>query len=167
MIYKLNMTTNFTTADLWDDNEGILICANPIFKNFGGKQSFYGEIVTLKIFEDNSFVRKILEINGKGKILVVDGGASIRCALVGDKLAELAITNNWEGIIVNGCIRDSSLINQMDIAIKALNTSPVKSVKRNIGEIDIPVNFSGVSFIPKQFVYSDNDGILISKKSLL
>jgi regulator of ribonuclease activity A len=161
------MRTNFTTADLWDDNEGTLICASSIFKTFGGKHSFYGEIVTLKVFEDNSFVRKMLEINGKGKVLVIDGSASLRCALVGDKLAELAIANNWEGIIVNGCIRDSSLINQMDIAIKALNTIPVKSIKRNIGEIDIPVNFSGVSFIPKQFVYSDSDGILISIKPLL
>jgi regulator of ribonuclease activity A len=161
------MRTNFTTADLWDDNEGTLICASSIFKTFGGKHSFYGEIVTLKVFEDNSFVRKMLEINGKGKVLVIDGSASLRCALVGDKLAELAIANNWEGIIVNGCIRDSSLINQMDIAIKALNTIPVKSIKRNIGEIDIPVNFSGISFIPKQFVYSDSDGILISIKSLL
>jgi|TARA_B110000238_G_C16092999_1_gene424722 regulator of ribonuclease activity A len=161
------MRTNFTTADLWDDNEGTLICASSIFKTFGGKHSFYGEIVTLKVFEDNSFVRKMLEINGKGKVLVIDGSASLRCALVGDKLAELAIANNWEGIIVNGCIRDSSLINQMDIAIKALNTIPVKSIKRNIGEIDIPVNFSGISFIPKQFVYSDSDGILISIKPLL
>lgn len=109
----------------------------------------------------------MLKNNGKGKVLVVDGRASMRCALVGDKLAELAITNNWEGIIINGCIRDSTLINQMDIAIRALNTSPVKSIKRNIGEIDIPVNFSGVSFIPNQFVYSDSDGILISKKLLL
>jgi regulator of ribonuclease activity A len=161
------MRTNFTTADLWDDNEGTLICASSIFKTFGGKHSFYGEIVTLKVFEDNSFVRKMLEINGKGKVLVIDGSASLRCALVGDKLAEIAIANNWEGIIVNGCIRDSSLINQMDIAIKALNTIPVKSIKRNIGEIDIPVNFSGISFIPKQFVYSDSDGILISIKPLL
>lgn len=161
------MINNFTTADLWDDNEGMLICVNPFFKTFGVKHSFYGEIVTLKIFEDNSLVRKMLKNNGKGKVLVVDGRASMRCALVGDKLAELAITNNWEGIIINGCIRDSTLINQMDIAIRALNTSPVKSIKRNIGEIDIPVNFSGVSFIPNQFVYSDSDGILISKKLLL
>jgi len=91
----------------------------------------------------------------------------LRCALFGDKLAELAITNKWEGIIVNGCIRDSYLINQMDIAIKAINTSPVKSIKRNIGKMNIPVNFSGVTFIPGQFVYSDNDGVLISKKRLL
>jgi regulator of ribonuclease activity A len=157
----------FTTADLWDEHHEHLSCVEPIFYSFGKKKAFSGKITTLKLFEDNSFVRKQLESNGKGKVLVVDGGASLRCALVGDKLAELAITNKWEGIIVNGCIRDSYLINQMDIAIKAINTSPVKSIKRNIGKMNISVNFSGVTFIPGQFVYSDNDGVLISKKSLL
>ncbi|MGY8939306.1 MAG: ribonuclease E activity regulator RraA [Flavobacteriales bacterium] len=157
----------FTTADLWDEHHEHLSCVEPIFYSFGKKKAFSGKITTLKLFEDNSFVRKQLESNGKGKVLVVDGGASLRCALVGDKLAELAITNKWEGIIVNGCIRDSYLINQMDIAIKAINTSPVKSIKRNIGKMNIPVNFSGVTFIPGQFVYSDNDGVLISKKRLL
>jgi regulator of ribonuclease activity A len=145
----------------------ILVVLNQFFILLEKKKAFSGKITTLKLFEDNSFVRKQLESNGKGKVLVVDGGASLRCALVGDKLAELAITNKWEGIIVNGCIRDSYLINQMDIAIKAINTSPVKSIKRNIGKMNIPVNFSGVTFIPGQFVYSDNDGVLISKKSLL
>lgn len=157
----------FTTADLWDEHHQHLSCVEPIFYSFGKKKAFSGKITTLKLFEDNSFVRKQLESNGKGKVLVVDGGASLRCALFGDKLAELAITNKWEGIIVNGCIRDSYLINQMDIAIKAINTSPVKSIKRNIGKMNIPVNFSGVTFIPGQFVYSDNDGVLISKKRLL
>jgi len=145
----------------------ILVVLNQFFILLEKKKAFSGKITTLKLFEDNSFVRKQLESNGKGKVLVVDGGASLRCALFGDKLAELAITNKWEGIIVNGCIRDSYLINQMDIAIKAINTSPVKSIKRNIGKMNIPVNFSGVTFIPGQFVYSDNDGVLINKKRLL
>ena len=157
----------FTTADLWDEHHEHLSCVDSIFHSFGNKKTFSGKITTLKLFEDNSLVRKQLESDGKGKVLVIDGEASLRCALVGDKLAELAIKNKWEGIIVNGCIRDSSLINQMDIAIKAINTSPVKSIKRNIGKINIPVNFSGVAFIPGQFVYSDNDGVLISKKTLL
>lgn len=156
----------FTTADLWDEHHEHLSCVAPIFHSFGNKKEFSGKITTLKLFEDNSFVRKQLESNGKGKVLVIDGAASLRCALVGDKLANLAMVNKWEGILVNGCIRDSYLINQMDIAIKAINTSPVKSVKRNIGEMNISVHFSGVSFIPGQFVYSDNDGILISEKLL-
>lgn len=145
----------------------ILVVLNQFFILLEKKKAFSGKINTLELFEDNSFVRKQLESNGKGKVLVVNGGASLRCALVGDKLAELAITNKWEGIIVNGCIRDSYLINQMHIAIKAINTGPVKSIKRNIGKMNIPVNSSGVTFIPGQFVYSDNDGVLISKKSLL
>jgi len=145
----------------------ILVVLNQFFILLEKKKAFSGKINTLDLFEDNSFVRKQLESNGKGKVLVVDGGASLRCALVGDKLAELAITNKWEGIIVNGCIRDNYLINQMDIVITAINISPVKSIKRNIGKMNIPVNFSGVTFIPGQFVYSDNYGVLISKKSLL
>jgi len=148
-------------------NTNILVVLKQFFILLEKKKAFSGKINTLESFEDNSFVRKQLESNGKGKVLVVDGGASLRCALVGDKLAELAITNKWEGIIVNGCIRDSYLINQMDIVITAINISPVKSIKRNIGKMNIPVNFSGVTFIPGQFVYSDNYGVLISKKSLL
>ena len=158
---------DFSTADLWDEHAEHLECSQPIFKMFGLNHSFYGEIVTLKLFEDNSLVRKTLETHGKGKVLVVDGGASLRCALVGDKLAELAIKNKWEGIIVNGCIRDSSQINNMNIGIKAINTCPVKSIKKNIGELNIPVKFSGVKFIPEQYLYSDCDGVLISKKLLL
>lgn len=148
-------------------NTNILVVLKQFFILLEKKKAFSGKINTLELFEDNSFVRKQLESNGKGKVLVVDGGASLRCALVGDKLAELAITNKWEGIIVNGCIRDNYLINQMDIVITAINISPVKSIKRNIGKMNIPVNFSGVTFIPGQFVYSDNYGVLISKKSLL
>lgn len=156
----------FTTADLWDDNIGIFECANPIFKPFGKKKTFWGKIATLKLFEDNSLVRKKLETKGEGKVLVIDGGGSLRCALVGDQLAALALKNNWSGIIVNGCIRDSELINTMDVGIRALNTCPVKSIKRNIGENDIPVNFAGVTFVPNHYVYVDADGILLSEQAI-
>ncbi|WP_417372245.1 ribonuclease E activity regulator RraA [Gelidibacter japonicus] len=157
----------FTTADLWDEHEEVLHCVAPIFRSFGNKKAFSGEITTLKLFEDNSLVRKQLESDGKGKVLVIDGGASLRCALIGDQLAALAIRNNWSGIIVNGCIRDSELINTMDVGVRALNTCPVKSIKRNNGEKDIPVKFAGVTFIPNQFVYVDWDGIILSQKNLL
>jgi regulator of ribonuclease activity A len=142
----------FTTADLWDEHEGLLSCVDPIFNHFGKKKTFSGKIRTLKLFEDNSLVRKQLESDGSGKVLVVDGGGSIHCALIGDQLAALAIQNNWNGIIVNGCIRDSHLINAMEIGIRALHTSPVKSIKRNKGEIDIPVEFGGVPFIPDCYI---------------
>ncbi|MEZ7497171.1 ribonuclease E activity regulator RraA [Flavobacterium sp. Arc3] len=157
----------FTTADLWDEYEKLLSCVDPIFKHFGSKKVFSGKITTIKLFEDNSLVRKQLESDGKGRVLVIDGGGSLRCALVGDQLAELAMQNNWEGIIVNGCIRDSEVINSMNIGIKALNTCPVKSVKRNIGEIDIPVKFGVITFLSEYYIYADADGILVSKDNLL
>ena len=157
----------FTTADLWDAHNILLTCVDPIFNHFGNKAVFSGKITTLKLFEDNSLVRKQLESRGSGKVLVVDGGGSLRCALLGDQLATLAIQNNWNGIIVNGCIRDSEVINSMEIGIRALNTSPVKSMKRNIGEIDITVKFGGVTFISGDYIYVDTDGILVSKRNLV
>lgn len=157
----------FTTADLWDEHTALLLCCDPIFQDFGGEKVIFGKITTLKLFEDNSLVRKQLESEGRGKVLVIDGGGSLRCALIGDQLAALAIRNNWAGIIVNGCIRDSTLINTMDIGIKALQTCPVKSIKRSSGEKDIAVKFAGVTFIPNQFVYADSDGILLSRQNLL
>jgi regulator of ribonuclease activity A len=157
----------FTTADLWDEHAELLLCSEPIFRSYGRKINFYGEIITLKLFEDNSLVRKQLETNGKGKVLVVDGGGSLYCALVGDQLAKLIIHNNWEGIIINGCIRDSHQINKMSVGIKALNTSPVKSIKQNVGDQNIPVKFAGITFNPGQYIYTDEDGLLLSEKKLL
>ncbi|NRS90195.1 regulator of ribonuclease activity A [Flavobacterium sp. 7E] len=156
-----------TTADLWDQYETLLRCVDPIFKSFGHKTAFAGKISTIKVFEDNSLVRKQLETDGKGKVLVIDGGGSLRCALVGDQLAELAIQNNWEGIIVNGCIRDSVVINTLNIGVKAINTSPVKSIKRNQGEMAVPVKFGGITFKPNDYLYADADGVLVSKTNLL
>ena len=129
-------------------------------------KTFFGEITTIKLFEDNSLVRERLNTQGYGKVLVIDGGGSTRCALVGDQLAELAIKNHWEGILVNGCIRDSFIINKMKISIKAINTSPVKSIKRLTGEYDIPVKFAGINFYPGHFLYSDKGGLLVSIEKL-
>tara|TARA_R110002049_G_scaffold307901_2_gene510098 strand:- start:3536 stop:4012 length:477 start_codon:yes stop_codon:yes gene_type:complete len=157
----------FTTADLWDQHHALLLCADPIFRSFGAKKTFSGQIKTIKLFEDNSLARQQLESDGQGKVLVIDGGGSLRCALIGDQLAALAIQNNWSGIIVNGCIRDSQGIETMNAGIRALNTSPVKSIKRNTGLTDIPVKFGGVTFVPDDYVYVDPDGILVSKQNLL
>ncbi|MFT5242202.1 MAG: regulator of ribonuclease activity A [Glaciecola sp.] len=153
-----------TTADLWDEHHEHISCVDPIFHSFGNKKAFSGKITTLKLFEDNSLVRKQLESDGKGKVLVVDGGGSLRCALVGDQLAK---QNNWKGIVVNGCIRDSHPINSIDIGIRALNTSPVKSIKQDIEEIDIPVKFGSFTFVSNDYIYVDLDGILISKRNLV
>ena len=159
---------DFKTADLLDDNEDkALQVVQPGLHNFGGRNKFSGEIVTITMHEDNSLVRELVAIDGKGKVLVVDGGGSTRCALLGDMLAEKAVKNGWNGIIVYGLIRDSVDIGKMDIGVKALGTLPLKSVKRGFGVKDEPVHFHDVTFTPGQYVYSDEDGIIVSPVALL
>jgi len=160
----------FKTPDLCDEFEAELgksvRVVAPMFQRYGGRASFSGEIVTLKVFEDNSLVREAFAENGAGKVLVVDGGGSLRCALVGDQLAILARKNGWAGVVVYGCIRDSGDIAGIDIGIRALNTHPQKSIKKGIGDRDIAVTFGGVTFNPGEYIYVDEDGILVSDKPL-
>lgn len=162
---------SFKTPDLCDANESqlgkTLRVVAPMFQRYGARPSFCGEIVTLKIFEDNTLVREVLGEPGQGKVLVVDGGGSLRCALVGDQLGILAQKNGWEGIVVYGCIRDSEDINQLDIGVRALNTHPQKSVKRGVGERDLAVTFGGVTFNPGEWLYADADGILVASQPLI
>jgi len=158
----------FQTADLYDAHEGKVDVCLPLFQSFGRKKRFHGSIVTIKCHEDNTLVGDVLRNEaGKGKVLVIDGGGSLRCALVGDMIAEAAIRNEWEGIIVYGCIRDSVPINDMAIGIKAIATNPTKTVKRKTGLLNEVVNFANVTFKPGAFVYSDEDGILVSEAPLL
>ena len=159
---------DFKTADLLDDHEDKpLQVVQPGLHNLGGRSKFGGEIVTIKIHEDNSLVREFVALEGKGKVLVVDGGGSTRCALLGDMLAEKAAKNGWEGIIVYGLIRDSVDIGKMAIGVKALGTIPLKSVKRGFGVKGEPVHFHDVTFTPGQYVYSDEDGIIVSPVKLV
>jgi len=151
------------TADLCDNYPDKIQCADDLFKNYGLKTDFHGEIVTLKVFEDNTLVRTALEANGKGKALVIDGGGSLRCALVGGNLGKLAEENNWEGIVVFGAIRDVDEIENQLIGVKTLGTCPVKSIKRNEGQQNITVKFAGVTFVPGQYLYSDKDGVVVSE----
>ncbi len=153
---------SYNTADLYDQYEDLLKVALPIFSSYGDKTKFSGEIITIKCYEDNSLVAKKVGENGKGKVLIIDGGASLNCALVGGNLAKKAEENGWEGIIVYGCIRDSVEIAPMNIGIKAINTNPKKSVKRNLGIENLVVSFANVDFVPGEYVYSDEDGIVIS-----
>lgn len=157
----------FKTADLCDEHSDSLSIAQPLFQDYGQKISFCGEISTVKCFEDNSQVRKQLEQPGNGRVLVVDGGASMRCAMVGDVLAQMGADNGWSGIIVYGCIRDSGVISTIDIGVKAMATYPLKSVKKGIGDVDVPVHFADVDFIPGHYVYADEDGIILSKTALI
>lgn len=159
---------SFQTADLYDVNEGKVNVCLPLFQSYGAKNKFYGQIVTLKCHEDNTLVGDTLRNeNGQGKVLVIDGGGSLRCALVGDLIAAAAVKNEWEGIIVFGCIRDSVEINTMNIGIKALNTNPTKTVKRKTGLLNEIVDFANVIFYPDSYVYSDEDGILVSDTALI
>lgn len=160
----------FKTPDLCDEFEaelgGAVRVVAPMFQAYGGRKSFSGQIVTLKVFEDNSLVREAFGEDGKGKVLVVDGGGSLRCALVGDQLAILAQSKGWEGVVVYGCIRDSGDINGIDIGVRALNTHPQKSIKKGVGDKNVTVTFGGVSFKPGEFLYADEDGVLVSSKAL-
>ena len=157
---------SFATADLYDQHEHRVQVLEPMLSDYGGKRRFSGPIATVKVFEDNSLVRAALEEPGAGKVLVVDGGGSLRCALIGDKLAELASRNGWAGLVVYGCIRDAAAIATLPIGLKAVNTTPRKSVKQGAGDRDIPVQFAGVTFTPDWFLYADEDGVLVSEQPL-
>ena len=156
----------YNTADLWDEFSDKLTLLNLPFNSYGKIESFHGEVVTLKVYEDNSLVKKELGTNGKGKVLVVDGGGSRRCALVGDNLAQMAINNGWNGIIVYGCIRDSKQINEMAIGIKAIGTCPVKSTKRNEGVKGEDLIIEGTKLGSGNYLYADMDGVMISDEML-
>ncbi|WP_141593535.1 ribonuclease E activity regulator RraA [Myxococcus sp. AB056] len=160
--------TDFKTADLCDAHAGTpwFQIAEPGFQDYGGVRTFAGPISTVRAPEDNSLVRKALEEPGQGRVLVVDGGGSRRCALVGDQLALLAQQNGWAGVVVNGCIRDAEDVGRMRIGVKALGTHPLKSLKRNEGQRDVEVRFAGVTFRPGHYVYADLDGIVTSESPL-
>lgn len=164
--------TALLTTDLLDNNEALiqqeqLRILAPMFQRYGGKTAFSGQIVTLKLFEDNSLVRAVLGECGTGKVLVIDGGGSMRCALLGDQLAEMAVKNGWEGVVVYGCIRDSAAINALPLGVRALNTHPLKTVKKNIGERDVNVTFGGVTLKPGEWLYADDDGVIVSTTPLV
>lgn len=156
----------YATTDLSDQHPEAQV-AEPIFADFGGRLAFHGPIKTLKIFEDNALVRATLETPGEGRVLVVDGGGSMRCALVGGNLGALAVKNNWVGIVVFGYIRDSEEIATQEVGLKALGTHPRKSEKGlHSGHADKVVTFAGVTFKPGAWLYSDADGILVSGEAI-
>ncbi len=157
----------FFTTDLCDAHEDQVRVVAPMFKSYGGRKSFCGPISTLKLFEDNGLVRGTLESPGENRVLVVDGGGSLRCALVGDQLAALGVRNGWSGILVYGCIRDSRAIGAMDLGVFALATHPRKTVKKNQGERDVPVTFGGVTFAAGAWLYADEDGVIVSPVRLV
>ncbi|QID18643.1 RraA family protein [Nitrogeniibacter mangrovi] len=158
---------SFQTADLCDTHDQAVRVVEPMFRSFGGKSAFHGPITTLKLFEDNTLVRSTLETPGNGRVLVIDGGGSKRYAMVGDQLGVLAVKNGWAGIVVYGCIRDSKAIGGMDVGVFALGTHPRKTVKKGVGDTDVPVTFGGVTFTPGEYLYADEDGVIVSATALL
>ncbi|NAT22495.1 ribonuclease E activity regulator RraA [Pseudomonas syringae] len=157
---------HYITPDLCDAYPEQVQVVEPMLSNFGGRDSFGGQIVTLKCFEDNSLVKEQVELDGKGKVLVVDGGGSLRCALLGDMLAEKAAQNGWEGLVIYGCVRDVDMLAQTDLGVQALASYPKRSEKRGVGQLDLPVTFGGVTFRPGEYLYADNNGVIISPSPL-
>ncbi|MFL5402881.1 MAG: ribonuclease E activity regulator RraA [Gemmatimonadales bacterium] len=158
---------DLTTADLCDRFPDQVQPVEPLLREYGGISRFAGAIETVEVFEDNTLVRETLETAGRGRVLVVDGGGSLQCALVGGRLATLAQANGWVGIVVNGAVRDSEEIKLLRVGVRALNTSPMRSRKNGSGARGGVVRFAGVTFAPGHFLYADGDGILLSERNLL
>lgn len=156
----------YVTPDLCDAYPDLVQVVEPLFSNFGGRDSFGGEIVTIKCFEDNSLVKDQVDVDGTGKVMVVDGGGSLRRALLGDMLAEKAAKNGWEGIVVYGCVRDVDVLAQTELGVQALAAHPMKTEKRGIGDLNVKVTFGGVTFVPGHYVYADNNGIIVAAEEL-
>ncbi|MDB9865963.1 ribonuclease E activity regulator RraA [Candidatus Thioglobus sp.] len=152
-----------STCDISDKLHPNVQYLEPVYKSYGLKKSFSGRIVTVKCFEDNSLVEQALNTHGKGSVLVIDAGGSMKYAMLGDKRASDAIRNGWEGIIIYGLIRDSVAINLMPIGIRALGVCPLKSVKKGIGKRNINVSFSNVKFNPNEYIYADEDGVIVTE----
>ncbi|MGB0134427.1 ribonuclease E activity regulator RraA [Dokdonella sp.] len=158
---------NMTTPDLCDEYPQLVRGADPIFRCYGGRDFFGGRIVTVKCFEDNSRVKELVATPGKGKVLVVDGGGSLRRALLGDQLAEQAMSNGWEGILINGCLRDVQIIATLNLGVQALASHPMKTEKRGLGDVDVPVTFAGLTFAPGEWLYADANGVVLAESALV
>ena len=158
--------TTFTTADLVDAHSDVVKSCETQFRQYGGRVRFYGPIRTVKSTEDNALLKQTLSTAADGAVLVIDGGGSLRSALVGDIIAGLGQKNGWAGLVIWGAVRDSVALGGLDIGIKALGSNPWRSAKNGTGEVDVPVSFGGVEFRPGSWLYSDEDGILVSSRRL-
>ncbi|MHC6177819.1 ribonuclease E activity regulator RraA [Glutamicibacter sp. X7] len=151
---------SFSTCDLFD-GDPTLQSDNSQMRNFGAQHKFSGPIRTVLCYQDNSLVKRELATPGNGAVLVVDGGGSLDCALLGDMVAQLAVDNGWAGLVVNGAVRDSAALAQMPLGIKALGTNPRKSAKTNSGSVGVELRFGSVIYRPGLMLHSDEDGIVV------
>ena len=154
------------TTDLCDQYTAEVRIAEPVFKDYGATKFFAGPMATVQTLEDNVLLRQVLEEPGRGRVMVVDGGGSLRRALIGGKIAELARKNGWAGILIYGCIRDVGELAHIQIGVKALNTIPLRPKKEGIGQKELLVTFAGVTFVPGHYLYADEDGVIVSAKEL-
>lgn len=157
---------NPSVPDLCDDFSDQLVVLEPLFQDFGGRERFHGPVSTVKCFEDNSRVKEALGEAGEGRVLVVDGGGSLRHALLGDMLAAMGAENGWSGVLVYGCVRDVEITRDIDLGIRALAAHPMRSVRRNEGQRDVPLRFAGVTIHPGAVLYGDANGLVIAEQDL-
>ncbi len=160
------MSLTLKTADLVDEFDADVHFCDLAFLKFGQKDAFHGPIQTVKCFEDNVLLKAELQKPGKGRVLIVDAGSSKRVAVMGDMIADIFLSNDWSGIVINGSIRDSREIDNMEIGVRCLATTPKKSAKEGVGRVGVRISFGGVQFEPGDYVYCDADGLLVSKKKL-
>lgn len=154
------------TSELCDLYAEQVDVVEPIFSSFGGVSNFYGKVTTVKCFESNGLIAEVLEENGEGRVLVIDGGGAVRRGLIDVELAQLAVDNGWEGIIVYGAVRQIQQLENLDIGIHAIAPIPVSADESTAGESDVPVNFGGVTFFPEDYIYADLTGIILSQEPL-
>ena len=157
----------FKTADLYDEHGDEVSVAEPILRHFGGRRSFCGPIATLKLYEDNLLLHEQLKERGEGRVLVIDGGGSLRCALVGDKLAQKAKDMGYAGYVIYGCVRDIADCAKIDIGLMAIASNPKRPKKKGFGERGLPVAFGGVKFTPGEWLYADDDGVVVCVRKLI
>jgi len=156
----------YNTSQLCDTYADLIDVIDPIFSNYGGRNSFGGKVVTIKCFEGTGLIQKIIASDGIGKVLVIDGGGSTRRALIDINIAELAAENGWEGIICYGSVRDVDSIEEIEVGIQGLVSIPVGANDNEFGESDVAINFGGVTILPDDYIYADNTGIILSADPL-
>lgn len=156
-----------STCDLCDEHGDWLRVVAPLFRNYGGRESFSGPTATIRCREDNSLVREAVNQSGLGRVLVVDGGGSVSRALLGDMLGAKAVANGWAGIVIHGAVRDVEVLRTLDLGVVALGAIPMRSEKNGAGERDVVVTFGGVTWSPGDWVYADASGIVVATESLV
>jgi len=155
-----------TTCDLCDDYPALLQVAEPLFHSYGGASRFSGRIATIRCREDNSRFRELILEDGRGRVIVIDGGGSLRRALLGDRLAGIAVRNGWQGIVVHGAVRDAEALVELPFGVLALGLCPMRPANDGAGEQGIPVQFAGVRFEPDHYLYADRNGLVVASQAL-